>query len=83
MLDATAIIAAELELLAESRAKPVFHVGDTITATSPSVVIVGEVIGAHESFGGWLEIQPRGMKHTTIPCYFTDPWVFEHVTEVP
>ena len=76
-------IATDLATLKADRAKPMFHVGDTVTATSPAVTIIGEVIGEHDSFGGWLEIQPRGMKHTTIPCYFTDPWVFEHVTEVP
>lgn len=76
-------IAADLARLHADLAKPVFHVGDRVSARRLGTTILGEVIGVWESFGGWLEIQPDGLEHTTVPVYFNDPWTVEHVTEIP
>lgn len=59
-----------------------FTAGDRIRATRP-IALVGTVLHVYESFGGWLEVQPDGLKHTTIPVYFNDPWQIEHIVEVP
>lgn len=59
-----------------------FTAGDRIRALTP-LRMVGTVLHVYDSFGGWLEVQPDGLEHTTIPVYFNDPWQLELLTEVP
>lgn len=60
-----------------------FELGQTVRATNGPTTIVGSIENIYHSFGGWIEVQPVGLEHTHVPCYFDDPWLFEIITEQP
>lgn len=60
-----------------------YELGQTVRATNGPTTIVGEILHVYDSFGGWLEVAPAHLTHTTVPVYFDDGWVINIIEEQP